>query len=239
MILPNKEDERREEVRIQKVYEDRERLIPSDRDSLQNPGNVSIQQDRDRHLLSWLHRSGYMPLDTKKILDVGCGRGYSLRTFLRWGAKSENLFGIDLISSHIEQARRGLPRATLELGNATSLNYADETFDLVQQFTIFSSILHGATRRKVALEMIRVLKTGGHVIWYDFFVNNPWNPNVRGVGRREIRELFPHCDYCFERVTLAPPIARLIGKTIPKAYDSLVSLKVFSTHYIAFFKKLG
>ncbi len=27
--------------------------------------------------------------------------------------------------------------------------------------------------------------------WYDFYVNNPWNPDVRGVTNVEIVQLFP------------------------------------------------
>ena len=237
-MLPN-EDEHAEKARIQKVYEDRERLIPARRYSLDNPGNLSIKHERERHLFSWLERSGYLPLHGKKILDVGCGTGYALQNFLAWGARAENLYGIDIIAGRIEQARRSLPNATLEIGNATRLNYADETFDLVQQFTVFSSILPENIRRQAALEMLRVLKTGGHVIWYDFFVNNPWNQNVHGVKKSEIHELFPRCHYDFERVTVAPPLARVIGKIIPQAYDGLASLRLFSTHYIAFIRKVA
>lgn len=231
-------DENAERIRIQKVYEERERLIPADTYSLANAGNLSIKQEKNRHLFSWLLRSGYIPLNNKKILDVGCGRGYSLRNLLSWGAKPENLFGIDVIPADIEQARRSVPKANLEVGNATRLKYADETFDFVQQVTVFSSIIREDIRRRIAAEMLRVLKTGGHIIWYDALVDNPWNPNVRGAGKRQIQRLFPHCHYEFERITLAPPIARMMGRVIPKAYDRLAGLRVFCTHYLAFLNKL-
>jgi len=239
MVVNMHENERREQLRIQKVYAERERLMAAAKHTPKNPGNLSMQQERDSHLFSWLQRSGYFPLEDKKILDVGCGRGYALRNFVGRGARPENLFGVDLIPMYVEEARRILPGAKLEVANGTKLSYPDESFDLVQQLTVFSSILCEETRRKVALEMLRVLKTGGHVIWYDFFLNNPWNPDVRGVGRREIYELFPHCDYYFERVTVVPPLARMIGQIIPQAYNPLSKLRVLSTHYIAYFRKLG
>ena len=37
-------------------------------------------------------------------------------------------------------------------------------------------------------------------------MDNPRNPNVRGIRADEIRALFPRCDISLRRVTLAPPI---------------------------------
>ncbi|MBU1614671.1 hypothetical protein KJ693_05080 [bacterium] len=36
------------------------------------------------------------------------------------------------------------------------------------------------------------------------------NPDVRGVKKREIKQLFPNCTFDFHRTTLAPPITRPI-----------------------------
>jgi hypothetical protein len=38
-------------------------------------------------------------------------------------------------------------------------------------------------------EMARVLAANGVIVWYDFSVNNPRNPHVRGVKLTEILEL--------------------------------------------------
>jgi hypothetical protein len=49
------------------------------------------------------------------------------------------------------------------------------------QFTVFTSILDKDMKRNIAAEMLRVLKPKGVIIWYDYFVNNPKNSDVRGV----------------------------------------------------------
>src|SRR5437762_174524 len=66
-------------------------------------------------------------------------------------------------------------------------------------------------KRRVASEMIRVVQPDGIILWYDFVFDSPKNSTVRGVGRREIQELFPRCDVELRRVTLAPPITRRLA----------------------------
>ncbi|MBI4686396.1 MAG: hypothetical protein HY756_01215 [Nitrospirae bacterium] len=57
--------------------------------------------------------------------------------------------------------------------------------------------------------MRRVLKPDGIILWYDYHMNNPKNPDVRGVKKNEIFEMFPDCSIDLNRTTLAPPVARL------------------------------
>jgi hypothetical protein len=92
-------------------------------------------------------------------------------------------------------------------------------------------------RQCIATEMLRVLKPGGFVLWYDFFVDNPRNPDVRGVRRREIRKLFPGCQIHLRRITLAPPIGRLVGRYSPFVYMLLSRSKTLCTHYLGLIKK--
>ncbi len=37
--------------------------------------------------------------------------------------------------------------------------------------------------------MLRVLKPNGIILWYDYFISKPTNPDVKGVGKREIKRL--------------------------------------------------
>jgi SAM-dependent methyltransferase len=90
------------------------------------------------------------------------------------------------------------------------LPWNDGAFDLIVVSTVFSSILDPLVKRVLADEIERVLAPNGVVIWYDLAFDNPANPNVRGIKRKEIAELFQSLDCELRRVTLAPPIARLI-----------------------------
>jgi hypothetical protein len=44
--------------------------------------------------------------------------------------------------------------------------------------------------RNVARSMIRVLRPGGAVIWYDIRYPNPWNHHLRALTKGRIRRLF-------------------------------------------------
>jgi hypothetical protein len=65
-------------------------------------------------------------------------------------------------------------------------------------------------KQAMAAEMLRVLRPGGAVLWYDLRVNNPRNSAVRAISLEEIAALFPGCTVEAERHTLAPPLARAI-----------------------------
>ena len=62
---------------------------------------------------------------------------------------------------------------------------------MVLQSTVFTSIQDDGLKAQVAAEMMRVVRPDGLILWYDFRVNNPRNPDVTGVGKTEILRLFP------------------------------------------------
>ena len=228
-----------EESRITEAYARRKKAVPVGRYSYFNPGNLLIEQELERHLLSSLSNRGYTSLRDKRVLEVGCGSGCWLRNFIRWGAQPDNIFGLDLLQERILEARRLLPKSvTLMEGSATKLDFPDQTFDLILQFTVFSSILEGTVKQTIAKEMLRVLKRDGCIIWYDFFVDNPYNPDVLSLSRQEIRCLFSDCQTQFRRVTLAPPVARIVGRVSPALCHLLSNLKLFSTHYLVFIVRI-
>ncbi len=70
--------------------------------------------------------------------------------------------------------------------------------DLVFQFVMFSSILNEPTKAQIAREMVRVLKPGGFVVWYDFFRDNPWSRDVRGVRKKKFCSCFRNASRIFE-----------------------------------------
>ena len=84
------------------------------------------------------------------------------------------------------------------------------SFDLVLQYTAVSSILNPVLRREICHEMARALKPGGLILSYDFWLN-PTNSQTRGLGLMEILESFRGCRLSYQRITLAPPIARRLG----------------------------
>ncbi|MCC7210276.1 MAG: hypothetical protein IT451_00360 [Candidatus Brocadia sp.] len=44
-------------------------------------------------------------------------------------------------------------------------------------------------KKGIAAEMLRVLEPDGVILWYDYYMNNPKNPDVKGVKKRNSRTL--------------------------------------------------
>jgi len=227
----------KEVERIKVAYQARERAGWDRRYSFFDAANLLAIQARERRILRLLHQHGLTPLTGRRILDVGCGSGGELRNFLRWGAEPENLYGIDLLPERIERARYLSPNINFACGNAAKLPYPEAFFDLVTQFTVFTSILDQTMKQAIAAEMQRVLKPEGLILWYDFRYSNPANPNVRGVGRKEIEALFPACRRRLEVITLAPPLARKIAPHSGLACYLLEKIPFLCTHYLGVIRK--
>ncbi len=172
--------------------------------------------------------------DGARILDVGCGSGGDLR---RLAADLSHLrpvlIGIDLLPDRIEQARRAVPEAAVQVGGAESLPYPDRVFDLVLTSTLFSSILDERLAGQVAAEMTRVLAADGVIICYDVRYPNPWNPHTRAVTAGRLRRLFPGADLRLRPVTLLPPLARRVGGAAPWLYRPLHTVPALRSHYLA------
>lgn len=222
-----------EAERIRIEFARRRREIPADFYARWRPENLFARHGQERALLAGLRHAGFLPLTDSKILEVGCGDGDWLAIFVELGADVAALAGIDLDANRISVARARLEKADLRTGDATSLPWPEGSFDIVAQSTVFSSILDETMRKQVAGEMLRVLKPGGAVVWYDFFVDNPANPNVRGVRQAEIRQLFPKCKGRVARVTLAPPLARRVVPLSWGLASLLEAAKVLDTHVLA------
>ncbi len=224
-----------EEARIRDAYA---RRSADRRDSWFSPGHLFMIQERERRVLKLLVRERFDRLDDKRILEIGCGKGTWLRDFVKWGARAEHITGVDLLPDRIVEARRTCPPGIVFLcGSAAELDVPSASHDLVLQSTVFTSILDSRMREAVAAEMLRVLRPDGLILWYDYHVDNPANPDVRGVGRRDIHRLFRGCRVDLERVTLAPPIARAIAPFSRIACQLLEAVPLFRTHYLGVIRK--
>jgi SAM-dependent methyltransferase len=102
-----------------------------------------------------------------QILDVGCGDGSWLRTFLQLDAKPQNLKGIDVSDVRFDIGRARNPLIALSATDGTTIPFADGQFDLVTQFVCFSCIPTQRLRARVASEIRRCIRRGGFVFWWD------------------------------------------------------------------------
>ncbi len=226
-----------EAVRILAEYERRGREIPVDFYCWSRPANLLMHQQTARSCVRLLTRAGMFPLRDQRIADIGCGEGTWLLEFLQWGADPANLSGIDLVPARVERARWRIPRADIRLGNAVALPWPDRSFDLLTQFMLFMNILVPELKQAIANEMLRVLKPGGAILWFDLRVDNPRNPQARGVRAAEIHSLFAGCAVELAPTVLAPPLSRLIAGWAWPVAEGLHALRFFCTHYAGLIRR--
>lgn len=226
-----------ESARILAEYRRRETEVSTDLYAPWQPDVVFARSGRVRAAVTMLRQAGVFPRTGAACLEVGYGSLGWLGELVSWGMREADLHGIELDPVRARKARGILPGADLRLGDASRMPWADESFHLVVVSTVFTSILDSAIRKVVAGEITRVLARGGALLWYDFAVNNPSNPNVRKVDRRELRTLFPELSGKIRSVTLAPPLARLVAPRSWLVATLLESLSPLRTHLIAVLEK--
>jgi ubiquinone/menaquinone biosynthesis C-methylase UbiE len=227
-----------EVARLQEVYRQyAARDLGGSKWSPANKGNQAIRHECQVKLRELLFRTGFLPLQDRRILDLGCGAGERLAEFQKYGARPENLLGVDLIPERISAARANYPRIKFEVSNAEALPVPEDAFDLVAVFTVFTSILDRRMAANICREIDRVLVRGGGVIWYDFRMDNPANRNVHGISRRRIHELFPGFEMDLQTISLLPPIARRLGRLTSALYPILCAAPFLRSHYLGVLKK--
>lgn len=231
--------ERQNELeRIRSVYDTAYPTKPQDRKYTWHPRNlvsVYYRQAQERALIA-LFNAYDIHIEQAKVLDIGCGKGAFLRFLASLGTHLANLHGLDLMSARIQMARDlSPPPVDFCVGNAEHLPYPDESFDLVSQFTVFSSVLDRAMRNCIAREMRRVLRTGGYILWYD--MRRARSQTTRGIEAAEVRQLFPGCR-SLTLQGLHPPYASSIVRRswlLGTLWDLVPGIK--KTHYIALLRK--
>jgi SAM-dependent methyltransferase len=223
--------------RVRTEYANRaRRFAASDAYTSFNLATLFILQQRQRLALNLLRRHGYFPLAGHRILELGCGSGRVLDEFLSFGSSPDLLHGADLLFDRLEQAHSFLPNVQLTNSEGQNLPYKDNSFDLVIQYTVLSSILDDKVRAHITSELMRVLdRARGMILWYDFWLN-PTNRQTRGIKPAEIRRLFPGCRVELYRTTLAPPISRRLVHISWVLCHILENIRLFNSHYMAIIK---
>lgn len=219
-----------------------ERRTASGRDAradLLLPNRHLSHQEKERAFLAELRRKWPRErIPELRVLEVGCGYGDNLLQFLRWGFSPGNLVGNELLPQRCETARARLS-SEIEIlsGDASTLELPRESFDIVLQSTVFTSILDASLQEQLAARMWALTAPGGAVWWYDFAYDNPRNADVKGVKLRRIRELFPKGVIGCRRLTLAPPIARAATRLSPRLYTLLNVFPFLRTHLFCVIEK--
>ena len=217
--------------RVNDVYDS----YPKEKDlsyrwSILNEGNQYIENEIIT-LITSLFKTHKIKIRNKKILDVGCAGGDTVRLLKNLGGLEENISGIDIRKSRLNQTRKLYPKANIVYMDARNLKFKNNEFDLICIFTVLTSIPNPLNRQKISNEITRVLKPGGVILYYDLRYNNPFNKNIKAIRRKEIDGLFPNMIKSIHSITLIPPIARRLGILTKFLYPFLSRQKTFRSHY--------
>lgn len=131
-------------------------------------------------------------INSKTVLDVGCGKGRFSRITAEKGAI---VTGVDISKKLLGTARRKIKNVNFVRDSATNLSFSNESFDYVFSVEVLEHVPHTQTTIK---EMVRVLKKNGKIIIIDknklsihdkFFL-----PNVLIKKYMEMRDkwMYPH-----------------------------------------------
>jgi SAM-dependent methyltransferase len=197
---------------------------------LQNP-EVLYQSLAQEAALVRALQSTHPNQETARVLDVGCGDGTTLLAILRLGFAAGNLHGIDFQEERIARAKEKCPSIHFEHGDATKLEFASETFDLVHEATMFIHSVDDELSRKIAREMVRVTKPGGHILLCDWRYAKPGSTAHCALTQKRIARLFEvgvRTSGCGVFAgPLLPPIGRFLSRRLPSAYFLVSALLPF------------
>lgn len=100
----------------------------------------------------------YVPLENRRILDVGCGLGMYVEKFRRF---SNDVYGVDVDPEKVQKAQEKLPN--ISLAPAEELPFKDRGFDVV---LLHEVIEHVVDDQRTISEAVRCLDVGGHIVIY-------------------------------------------------------------------------
>jgi ubiquinone/menaquinone biosynthesis C-methylase UbiE len=163
------------------------------------------------------------------ILDAGCGTGWSLRALAEAGVSPERLHGIDIQAERTTAARRAVPGARIEVGDARRLPFPDGSFTVVLQLTLLSSLGSRRAIREALGDGMRVLAPGGLLLVYEPRVPNPLNRNTLLVRRSDL-DAAGTAPREQVSLTLVPALARRLGSRTEARYERLARFPFLRTH---------
>ena len=125
----------------------------------------------------------YVPLENRRILDIGCGLGMYVRKFREL---SDEVYGIDVEFERVAQGSKSVPHLAVARGE--DLPYRDCTFDVVFLNEVLEHVDDDA---QTIREATRVLRPGGYIVI--FVPNRLYFFETHGfyLGKKYVFRLLP------------------------------------------------
>jgi SAM-dependent methyltransferase len=193
----------------------------------ENPGNRAIRAEL---VASAFAAAGPALTGAREILDVGCGTGWWLELLAARPDVPAPLHGLELLPERARAAAARVPTASISTGDARMLPYEDRRFSVVSLLTVLSSLAAVRDVDVVLSEVRRVLAPAGVVIVWEPRARNPLNRDTLLIAPEMIGRAFPGASISSRSITLAPPLARRLGRSTVRLYARLSTIPVLRTH---------
>jgi SAM-dependent methyltransferase len=139
-------------------------------------------QERRLHLVR-----RFVPLEGRRILDVGCGVGTYMRRLREF---SSQVYGVDIDDEKAQTASAGLPNVVQAA--AEGLPFAIDSFDVV----ILNEVIeHVGDDAESIREAVRCTRPGGHVVIFAPNRLYPFETHGFFLGKRFVFRLCPLVNY--------------------------------------------
>ena len=121
-----------------------------------NKGDKLIKEERDKFFYQ-IAKDQKVFFEKKEILDFGCGEGFVMDLFSKWGVNPNLLTGVDKSQKRIALGKSKFPEFKfIHINN--NLPFKENKFSLIIISTVFSSIINSEDRKHWASEIDRVLQ---------------------------------------------------------------------------------
>jgi len=174
-----------------------------------------VVRDKEVELIRNFLRAVYRQnaSDQLKILDAGCGNGYTLALLVE-DYPSFEFRGLEFTEEMLAIARgRNLPRCVLDQGDIRCTSYPSSFYDVVYTERSLINILDWEEQKRALDEIARILKPSGHYLMIEGFTDGLENNNKarREMGLEEIEPAYHNKYFAKEQLFEAvQPTLRLV-----------------------------
>jgi ubiquinone/menaquinone biosynthesis C-methylase UbiE len=137
-----------------------------------------------------------------KILDIGCGNGYTLEVLQRENS-SCSFYGLEFTDELLAIARdRNITGCVIDPGDIRATDYPDSFFDVIYSERCLINILDYEEQKQSLSEIARILKPSGYYLMIECFTDGLGNNNKarREMGLHEIEPAYHNKYFDKERL---------------------------------------
>lgn len=217
--------------------------------SLRNPFGFYFEYRKFSEMVKLLNYAK-VSLKDKKILDVGCHRGYQLNNLVFLKGNSKDTYGVDFIPSFINEAKNLNPGIDFKVMDFYNLDFKEEYFDFVTLFYVINC-MPIQDRAKIIGSISNKVKKGGYVLVFEHSDNSIIN-FIRKVVKKIKGEKSSYVEYAndflvkryfkgFELIkskriinVLSPKLCKVLPNFLVEMFDYIIP----NNYYITLLRKV-